>query len=80
MAALYTGPGQNCIAYLSLLVIYVCLREEKISLLRLVLQIFARSMTKLYAKIKGAHAVSLFFLKLGMEMKPTTYCARRLIT
>ena len=32
--------GQNGIAYLSLLIIYVCLKRGKISLLRPVLQIF----------------------------------------
>ena len=59
--------GQNSIAYLSPLVINVCLKGGN----NLTLQICApgfnvRSMTKLYAKIKGECAVSLFdFKKLG---------------
>ena len=57
--------GQNSIAYLSLLVIYVCLKKGKSLTLKTCAPDFsARSMTKLYAKIKGTPAVSLFdFLK-----------------
>ena len=53
--------GQNSIAYFSLLVLYVCLKREKNLTLKTCAPDFsARSMTKLYAKIKGAHAISLF--------------------
>ena len=53
--------GQNNIAYFSLLVIYVCLKREKNHTLKTCAPDFSvLSMTKLYAKIKGAHAVSLF--------------------
>ena len=57
--------GQNSISYLSLLVIYVCLKRGKNLTLKTCAPDFsARLMTKLYAKIKGARAVSLFdFLK-----------------
>ena len=57
--------GQNSIAYLSLLVIYVCLKRGKNLTLKTCAPDFsARSMTKFYAKIKGVRAVSLFdFLK-----------------
>ena len=63
--------GQNSIAYLSLLVIYVCLRKEKNLTLKTCAPDFsACSMTKLYAKIKGACAVSLFdFLKTWQVWK-----------
>ena len=59
--------GKNSIAYLSLLVIYVCLKGGKNLTLKTGAQDFcARSITKLYAK-SGARAQShsLTFLKLG---------------
>ena len=44
-----------------MLVIYVCLKREKNLTLKTCAPDFsARSMTKLYAKIKGARAISLF--------------------
>ena len=44
-----------------MLVIYVCLKREKNLTLKTCAPDFsARSMSKLYAKIKGAHAISLF--------------------
>ena len=60
--------GQNSIAYLSVLVIYVCLkREKKISLFRLVLQIFPSVWWPNYTQKSRACAQShsLTFLKLG---------------
>ena len=55
---------QYCLS-LSVLVIYVCLKGGKYLTLKTCAPDFsAHSMTKLYAKTKGAHAVSLFdFLK-----------------
>ena len=57
--------GQNSIAYLSILVIYVCLKRGKNLTLKTCAPDFSvRGMTKLYAKIKDECAVSLFeFLK-----------------
>ena len=44
-----------------MLVIYVCFKREKNLTLKTCAPDFsARSMTKLYAKIKGARAISLF--------------------
>ena len=58
--------GQNSIAYLSLLVIFVCIKRGKNLTLKTSAPDFsARSVTKLYAKIKGAQSHSLTFLKLG---------------
>ena len=45
-----------------MLVIYVCLKREKNLTLKTCAPDFsAHLMTKLYAKIKGAHAVLLFY-------------------
>ena len=57
--------GQNSIAYLCLLVTYICLKREKNLTLNTCAPDFsARSVTKVYAKIKGMHIISLFdFLK-----------------
>ena len=64
--------GQNGIAYLSLLVIYVCLKSRKnLTLKTCALDFSVRSMTKLYAKIKGACSVTLFdFLKTWQVWAP----------
>ena len=60
--------GQNSIAYLSLLVIYVSIKRGKNLTLKTCAPDFsARSMTKLYTKIKGAPAVSLFENLAGMN-------------
>ena len=51
---------QYCL-FLSVFVIYVCLKREKNLTLKTCAPDFStRSMTKLYAKIKGALAISLF--------------------
>ena len=51
---------QHCL-FLSVLVIYVCLKREKNLTLRTCAPEFSvRSMTKLYARIKGRRAISLF--------------------
>ena len=56
-----TGRAKQYCLFLSVLVIYVCLKREKNLTLKTCAPAFpARLMTKLYAKIKGAHAISLF--------------------
>ena len=59
------GRAKQYCLFLSVLVIYVCFKKEKNLTLKTCAPDFsARSMTKLYAKIKGARAISLFdFLK-----------------
>ena len=55
------GRAKQYCLFLSVLVIYVCLKREKNLTLKTCAPDFsARSMTKLYAKIKGARAISLF--------------------
>ena len=55
------GRAKQYCLFLSVLVIYVCLKKEKNLTLKTCAPDFStRSMTKLYAKIKGAHAISLF--------------------
>ena len=55
------GRAKQYCLFLSVLVIYVCLMREKNLTLKTCAPAFpARSMTKLYAKIKGARAISLF--------------------
>ena len=55
------GRAKQYCLFLSVLVIYVCLKREKNLTLKTCAPDFpARSMTKLYAKTKGARAVSLF--------------------
>ena len=55
------GRAKQYCLFLSVLVIYVCFKREKNLTLKTCAPDFsARSMTKLYAKIKGARAISLF--------------------
>ena len=54
------GRAKQYCLFLSVFVIYVCLKREKNLTLKSCAPDFsARSMTKLYAKIKGARAISL---------------------
>ena len=55
------GRAKQYCLFLSVLVIYVFLKREKNLTLKTCAPAFpARSMAKLYAKIKGARAISLF--------------------
>ena len=55
------GRAKQYCLFLSVLVTYVCLKREKNLTLKTCAPDFsARSMTKLYATIKGARAISLF--------------------
>ena len=55
------GRAKQYCLFLSVLVIFVCLKREKNLTLKTCAPDFsACSMTKLYAKIKGVRAVSLF--------------------
>ena len=55
------GRAKQYCLFLSVFVIYVCLKREKNLTLKTCAPDFsAGSMTKLYAKIKGARAISLF--------------------
>ena len=55
------GRAKQYCLFLSVLVIYVCLKREKNLTLKTCAPDFsARLMTKLYTKIKGARAISLF--------------------
>ena len=66
---------QYCL-FLSVLTIYVCLKREKnLTLETCALDFSARSMTKLYAKIKGARTISLFdFLRTWQVCSSNCQC------
>ena len=63
------GRAKQYCLFLSVLVIYVCFKREKNLTLKTCAPDFsALLMTKLYAKIKGMRAISLFdFPKAGMN-------------
>ena len=73
--------GQNSIADLSLLVIYVCLKRGKNLTLKTCAPDFsARSMTRLYTKITGVRAVSLFDFFKTWQVCHNSYGLMRFLT